>query len=56
VSAGSATRKKPEQETDGGAKNETRDNWEIERGVSGAMYDVTGKPAQTERKFAAEIE
>ncbi len=46
----------PEEEREGGAEEETRDDGEVEGGVFAAMDDVAGETAEAEGKFSAEVE
>lgn len=45
----------PNEEGKSDAEDETGDDGKIERGVFAVVDDVAGKPAETKRKFAAEI-
>ncbi len=42
----------PEEEREGGAEEETRDDGEVEGGVFAAMDDVAGEAAEAEGEFA----
>jgi hypothetical protein len=47
--------KKPEQEREAEAEDETGDDGEIESGVFASMDDVAGEAAETQWEFSAEI-
>ncbi len=49
-------REEPEDEGESGAEEEASDDRKVKGGVFAAMDDVAGEFAETERKFAAEIE
>ena len=49
-------REEPEEEREGGAKEEAGDDGKVERGVFAAVDDVAGKFSQAEGEFSAEIE
>ena len=48
--------KKPEEEREAEAEDETGDDGEIESGVFASMDDVAGEASETERKSRAENE
>jgi hypothetical protein len=48
--------KKPEEEREGGAEDEARDDREVEGGVFAAMEDVSREAAEAQRKFSAQAE
>jgi len=45
----------PEEEREGGAEEETRDDGEVEGGVFAAMDDVAGEAAEAEGEFASDV-
>ena len=47
--------KKPEEEREAEAEDETGDDGEIESGVFASMDDVAGEAAETQWEFSAEI-
>ena len=47
--------KKPEEEREAEAEDETGDDGEIESGVFASMDDVAGEVAETQWEFSAEI-
>jgi len=47
--------KKPEEESEAEAEDETGDDGEIESGVFASMDDVAGEAAETQWEFSAEI-
>ena len=48
--------KKPEEERQAEAEDETGDDGEIESGVFASVDDVAGEAAETEGEFAGEVE
>jgi len=47
--------KKPEEERESGAEEETGDDWEVEGGVFTAVDNVAGEFSQAKREFATEV-